>query len=273
MTSETKKTVLLVDDEKHIIRQVFAFFRSIPAYELIITADPKKVESVLKGARIELVITDLRMPNVSGYDIIRMAAQAQRKIPFIVITAYKRQEAPRLGAMNIADGDIVEKPFEPEDLEKKIREKLGIREQGPAGPGTVVTNSAKIIFIDDEKDLADVFKETFEEEGFNVDTFSNGKAALEHLRGRAGEYHVAIVDIGLPGGVNGYELILEIRKLNAKIGIIPISANYPPEVLKKLKEIGFDTRYFLTKPFDDVPALMEMVREFAARAGTYNEFN
>lgn len=271
--SEQKKTILLVDDEKHIVGQVRKFFMGSPAYQLIVTTDPKRVAAVLKGAKIELIITDLRMPNVDGYTIIKMAKSQDKAIPFVVITAYKDQEASKLKENGIAQDDIIEKPFEPEELEEKIRAKLHIKDGGLAGAEPVITNTAKIIFVDDEKDLAEVFKETFEEEGFRVNIFGNGKSALEHLRNHATDYHVAIVDIALPGGVTGYDIIIELQKINPKMGIIPISAHYPDEIKEKLHAMGFDDKKFMRKPFDDVPGLMDLVREHAARLGVYQQFN
>lgn len=271
--NEQKKTILLVDDEKHIVGQVRKFFAGSPAYQLIVTTDPKRVAAVLKGAKIELIITDLRMPNVDGYTIIEMARSQDKEIPFVVITAFKDQEAVKLKENDIAKDDVIQKPFEPEELEEKIRAKLGIKDGGLAGAEPVITNNAKIIFIDDEKDLAEVFKETFEEEGFRVDIFGNGKGALEHLKKHAADYHVAIIDIALPGGVTGYDIILELQKINPKMGIIPISAHYPDEIKEKLRQIGFDEKKFMRKPFDDVPGLMDLVREHATRLGAYQEFS
>lgn len=273
MSDQQKKTILLVDDEKHIVGQVRKFFSGAPAYQLIITTDPKRVAAVLKGAKIELIITDLRMPNVDGYTIIEMARSQDKEIPFVVITAFKEQESTKLKEHGIAKEDVLQKPFEPEELEEKIRRKLRIKDGGLAGSEPVITNSAKIVFIDDEKDLAEVFKETFEEEGFQVNIFGNGKTALDHLRAHASDYHVAIIDIALPGGVNGYEIIMELQKINSKIGIIPISAHYPDDIKQKLQEIGFDEKKFMRKPFDDIPGLMDLVREHATRQGAYQKFD
>lgn len=267
-----KKTVLLVDDEKHIVAQVYSFFKSVPSYQLMVTTNPSNVKSVLEGAKIELIITDLRMPNISGYDIIKMTKDLKKDIPFLVITAYMKEEAPQLKELGIADGDIIVKPFEPEVLEKKIREKLNIGGAFEHPEDETITNNGKIIFIDDEKELAEVFQETFEEEGFSVDIFGNGKDALDHLRKHPDDYHVALVDIALPGGINGYEIIKELQKINPKIGIVPISAHYPEEIKEKLQEIGFDPKKFMKKPFDDVPGLMELVREYAAKLGAYKKF-
>lgn len=268
-----KKTVLLVDDEKHIVAQAYSFFKSVPSYELMVTTNPTNVQSVLRGCKIELIITDLRMPNISGYDIIKMTKDLNKNIPFLVITAYMKEEGPNLKALGIADEDIIVKPFEPEELERKIRNKLGIKETYErSGVEPLVANTGKVIFIDDEKELAEVFKETFEEAGFSVDIFCDGKNALSHLHSHSQDYHVAIVDIALPGGVSGYDIIEELQRINPQIGIIPISAHYPEDIKVRLQQMGFDTSKFMRKPFDDIPALMGLVREHAVRLGAYKEF-
>ncbi|MDD5216932.1 MAG: response regulator [Candidatus Omnitrophica bacterium] len=266
--TEKKKTVLVVDDEKPIVAQIFSYLKSWCSYEPIATVNPAIVEKVLDTCQVQLIVADLRMPNISGFDIIKMVRAKGLHIPFVIITAYLASELPKLKEFGLTEADVVEKPFEPEMLESKISQKLKIESAfGKEAEQVFVENEAKVMIVDDEQEIAEIFATTLREDDYQVTTFGNGKVALEHLKQHAGEYHVAVIDMAIPG-LLGHLLIEELLKLNPKIEIIPISARYPDSVKEQLKSVGFDPEKLVTKPFD-LTALIDQIREYAVKAGVY----
>jgi two-component system chemotaxis response regulator CheY len=109
------KTIMTVDDSASI-RQMVAFTLKNAGYSVIEAVDGKDALGKLKG-KVDMVITDLNMPNMDGISLIKgIRAQASYKfIPIVMLTtesqAGKKQEGKDAGAT----GWIV-KPFKPEQL-------------------------------------------------------------------------------------------------------------------------------------------------------------
>lgn len=270
--SDKKKTVLIVDDDKKVIEKLLTFLRSRRSYEPIATANPTIVEKVLDTYQVELLICDLRMERMSGYDIIKMIRSKNLNIPFIIITAYLKDEFPRLQQLGVSKEDVIEKPFQdPLQVEALINRKLNITAipGASSAPTVFVDNNAQVLIVDDEQELAEIFSQSLQEEGYKVTSFGNGRQALDHLKTKANEFHVAVIDMALPG-LLGHELIKEMLKLNPKIKVIPISAKYADEMKDKLQTIGFDPEKLVTKPFDLIE-MMDEIKEYAKAAGVYRE--
>lgn len=109
------KTIMTVDDSASV-RQMVAFTLKNAGYGVIEASDGKDALSKLQG-KVDMVITDLNMPNMDGISLIKaVRAQASYKfIPIVMLTtesqAGKKQEGKDAGAT----GWIV-KPFKPEQL-------------------------------------------------------------------------------------------------------------------------------------------------------------
>jgi CheY-like chemotaxis protein len=117
---------------------------------------------------------------------------------------------------------------------------------------------ARIIVIDDEKDVRDVLKEVLERAGFDVEVAANGDDGLELLRSKGAD--VVITDIIMPGK-NGVETVQDIRKNFPNTRVIVISGGgnvtpleYEPSAIKTSAYLASATAagadVTLTKPFD-----------------------
>jgi two-component system, OmpR family, response regulator ChvI len=79
----------------------------------------------------------------------------------------------------------------------------------------------KILFVDDELDIASVFKLALERAGFVVDAYTDPTVALSTVE--SGKYAVAIFDIRMPK-MNGFELYRQFRKLDGKTAVCFLTA-------------------------------------------------
>lgn len=73
----------------------------------------------LRTGNFDLLITDLRMPGIHGFELVRAARQAHGQIGILVMTGY-RNEFPYLEAIRAGANDFIHKPFPLEELEAKI---------------------------------------------------------------------------------------------------------------------------------------------------------
>ena len=85
MTGTKAQSILIVDDEE-IIRDLLA--EVLEDYTVSLAADGREAIDILKERKFDLVITDLRMPNVPGEEVVRYARETYPDIGVIVISAY-----------------------------------------------------------------------------------------------------------------------------------------------------------------------------------------
>ena len=113
-----KPTILVIDDSAETVAGLHNFFDT--KYEVLTAANGldglKHIEE--KETEIDLVITDLVMPDISGVGVISIVKKKYPRIPVIAITGWG--EHPEALATE-ADADLVlEKPFELAELDKSV---------------------------------------------------------------------------------------------------------------------------------------------------------
>jgi DNA-binding response OmpR family regulator len=121
---QRKTTVLIVDDEAHIVR-VVAFKLRAAGFEVIEAFDGEEAWSRLREHAVDLVLTDQQMPVLDGIGLARRIAEDERTAgtPVLMLTA----RGFRLDPQEFAGSGIVEmldKPFSPRVLVERIRANL-----------------------------------------------------------------------------------------------------------------------------------------------------
>jgi two-component system, chemotaxis family, chemotaxis protein CheY len=119
------KVIMTVDDSASV-RQMVTFTLQDAGYEVIPAVDGKDALSKLNGSPINMVITDLNMPNLDGIGLIReLRANSKYKfIPIVMLTTESQGEKKQEGKEAGATGWIV-KPFKPEQLVGVVKKVLG----------------------------------------------------------------------------------------------------------------------------------------------------
>lgn len=119
------KTILTVDDSASI-RQMVSFTLHNEGYTVVEAVDGVDALSKLKQTPVDMVLTDLHMPNMDGIELIRNVRSdpGYRFLPIIFLTTESQSEKKQEGKAAGATGWIV-KPFKPEQLIGVIRKVLG----------------------------------------------------------------------------------------------------------------------------------------------------
>jgi len=115
-----KKKILLIDDEEDLT-EMLSYRLMAAGYDIDIANDGATGVKRTKEYKPDIIILDLMMPEMSGYEVADELRKDQElsSIPFIVFTAAVNKELEeRVNHMGAAD--YITKPFEPEDLIEKI---------------------------------------------------------------------------------------------------------------------------------------------------------
>jgi DNA-binding response OmpR family regulator len=103
----------------------------------------------------------------------------------------------------------------------------------------------RVLIVDDELDLADIFKVAIKRIGCKVDTYNNPTEALAYFE--PNQYDLVIFDVIMPN-MSGFELFSKIRKIDNNVKVLFVTAfdNFEPEFLVKLPDM--DIKCVLKKP-------------------------
>lgn len=123
--------VHIVDDEEPV-RKSLAFMLTIEGFTVRMHESATAFLSAAPGLRSSVLITDLRMPDISGVDLLRRLAGLPQRIPSIVITGHgdvpMAVEAMKAGAL-----DFIEKPFADDVLIEAVKRAAGEISESPEG--------------------------------------------------------------------------------------------------------------------------------------------
>jgi len=125
------KTILLVDDEPENRRSYEEILNDL-GYEVIAEADGESALSVVRaGARIDLVITDYRMPGMSGLEFITQLRRYLLSVPVIMITAFGGI-GTYFQSLSLGVFEYVNKPVTKEEFERIVMAAIANSLPGPA---------------------------------------------------------------------------------------------------------------------------------------------
>jgi two-component system response regulator PilR (NtrC family) len=118
--------VLVVDDERSM-RELLAIVLRREGYDVLLADNGKAAVETLERERIDLLISDIKMPDMSGVDVLRAAKRVDQDILGIMITAFASTETA-VEAMRLGACDYLSKPFDVDLLKMKVREKIENRQ-------------------------------------------------------------------------------------------------------------------------------------------------
>jgi two-component system KDP operon response regulator KdpE len=116
-----KGNILVVDDEPQITR-VLKTTLSSHGYSVRAASDGDEALQIMKEWNPDLVITDLRMPNMDGLDLCRHVRRSSR-VPIIVLSV-KGEERIKVEALDAGADDYITKPFSINELLARVRAAL-----------------------------------------------------------------------------------------------------------------------------------------------------
>jgi two-component system response regulator PilR (NtrC family) len=122
----TRHRILIVDDEQSI-RELLAIVLRRDGYDVILAENGRTALNVLEQEPVDLLISDIKMPDMSGVEVLRAAKQIDHDILGIMITAFASTESA-VEALRMGAYDYVSKPFDVDELKIIVRNALERRQ-------------------------------------------------------------------------------------------------------------------------------------------------
>ncbi|OOV25805.1 two-component system response regulator [Flavobacterium sp. LM5] len=118
-----KKKILVVDDEKSICLLLQNFLSK--DYEVITIHDPIEALQWLDESLPDLIISDIQMTNMDGYEFLTKVRQRgfTKHTPFIMLSG-KSESKERIKCYRLGAQDYLTKPFNPEELDELVKKNI-----------------------------------------------------------------------------------------------------------------------------------------------------
>jgi len=116
-----KERVLIVEDDKHISKLI-KFNLEKANYDCTIAATGEKALEALDDRPVDLIILDIMLPGMDGYEICRTikGKDKLKNLPIIMLTA-KGEEVDRIVGLELGADDYIVKPFSPRELVLRVK--------------------------------------------------------------------------------------------------------------------------------------------------------
>jgi len=122
---DTQKRILAVDDEPNMRRLLEISLRQA-GYQALSAANGRDALDMLKTEQVDLVVSDLHMPGMSGLELLKKIRVDNENIPFIMVTA-QGEINTAVEAMKLGAADYILRPFDLEVLEVAIAKALDVQ--------------------------------------------------------------------------------------------------------------------------------------------------
>lgn len=230
--------VLLIEDEK-IPREQLAKVIRKEGFDVLTAENGLVGLDVFKKELPEIVVTDVKMPDVDGLEVMHMVRRFSENIQIILITAFGETDtvvaALREGAL-----DYLKKPLDLDQLTLALgraKEKVSETRKSPAFP--------TILLVEDEEGTRERLARMLEKEGWRVLQAGDGEEALEVFLQEKTD--VVVLDIKMPKK-DGIQTLHEMREITGDFEAI-ILTGYGDEksAIQALRDGAIN---FLRKPLD-----------------------
>jgi two-component system response regulator PilR (NtrC family) len=117
--AKVRGNILIVDDERSM-RDMLEIFLEREGYSVSAYSNgADAMAAMAAGASFDLVISDINMPGISGFDLLRSIREQNEELPVLMITAYGSPDSA-VEAMKLGATDYITKPFRIEEIKARI---------------------------------------------------------------------------------------------------------------------------------------------------------
>lgn len=257
--TEAEHAQILLIEDNAIDRSNVEKLLKDEAVKIIAVETGNEAFQLLQSQHIDIVILDLKLPDMNGFAWIEQAKQYLNPPPVIVYSARELTENEVFGLKGVTESIVTKNA-----LNSRLREEVLylLNHLLPVSSYSMpeLATGKKILLVDDDARNLFALTKVLKTKGFSIDVAPDALKALELLAQKS--FDVLLTDIMMPD-INGYELIRRVRALGYdKLPIIAITA----KAMKGDDSLCLDAgaNAYLSKPVD-VRALIEMMNNLAIK--------
>ncbi|MBR9706428.1 response regulator [Candidatus Pacearchaeota archaeon] len=232
------KKVLYVEDDKDTAEAVEILLRN-SGFDSKIANSGKECMEILDLESFDLIILDVMLPDMSGWDIFETLRDRKIKSKIAFLSALPISSSRMQELKNAGISDYITKPFNRKILVEKINTILIEKNK------IIQKETKKILYVEDDKDTAEAVKSMLNHAGFKTEIVCNGKECLNKTKEK---FDLILLDMMLPdmSGWDIFETLKQNKNIKAKMAFLSsIEANKAR--INELKHAGVAD--YINKPF------------------------
>ncbi len=237
--TEASPRILVVNDDQVQLR-LLAQLLTKDGKEVIPCTGGKEALSQLKKVKsVDLIITDLYMPEINGWKLCRLLRSPEfsdyNKIPTIIMSAtFSGSDAQDI-ARELGVNGFLSIPYNREELLATVDNTLsGVNER----------KNLSVLIVEDDENLRKTLCEGLDAYGFSVFEAKNGKQAYEQFGVETPD--IVLLDFHVPDN-DGEHLLSAFKVTENRAAVIVMTGNPSPDLALKINELGADA--YIRKPF------------------------
>lgn len=216
--------ILIVEDDQ-ALSQVLQKKLEFNGYEVATAPDGEAAMTELGKSKPDLILLDIVMPKMNGYEVLEKihSDPSLSPIPVIIISnSGQPVEIERTKELGAADY-IIKANFEPNEVLDKIDAHLGAeakkkKEEKPIAAKETSAETRSVLIVEDDKFLRDLLALKLKKEGFKVSEAVDGEEGLN--KAKSEKPHIIVLDLIIPGK-DGFAFLEEMKQ-DSQISSIPV---------------------------------------------------
>ena len=254
----TRIKLLMVDDDKEFLVSS-AHVLNRRGIKVQIAFDGAMALKTLREVKFDVVLLDIKMPGMDGFEVFRRIQIEQPGLPVILLTGHgsipQAFETSKEGVF-----DYLTKPCDMDTLSKVIQEAAAQAKNQTDTAGSIGTtpksgDQIQVLIVDDEVELLESLKNVLQRREMEVTTVQNGEEALKFMKESIVE--VVVLDVKMPG-MDGIVVLQRMKGEFPNVEVILLTGH--PTVntaMAGMKQSAFD---YIVKP-PDVDELADTIRQ------------
>jgi len=243
--SSKRRKLVYVDDMNY---SLISFKKGLSKfYEIYLSESSEKMYKILEKVTPDLILLDVNMPDVNGYETIKdlKADERYSSIPVIFLTCSSDRESVVKG-LSLGAADYVIKPFNSEKLIESIENLFSAKTNTANRIAEKSDSDTHILVVDDMSSMLRTIHHAIHDK-YKVSLLSNSSVVIDFLQNNKPD--LIILDYLMPG-LSGFALIPKIRELPgyANIPVIMVTTEGTFKNVSEAMILGAND--FIVKPFD-----------------------
>jgi CheY-like chemotaxis protein/class 3 adenylate cyclase len=241
--------VLLVDDSDLIHRHTRPILQA-EGYEVVEAWDGEQALALCAQRRFDLILTDVEMPKLDGWELCRRVKQDPKlqHIPVVICSSLGAASDLERG-FDLGADEYMVKPVVPEELVGRLQALLATK---------MLSERERLLVVDDSAAIRHLVSDCLKRQGFQVTTAVDGQDGFEKAQQTKPE--LILTDYDMPR-MTGFELVVALRRSEQTrdIPIVMLTARDTKRDQAQMRAAGLNS--YLVKPFgtDKCIALVERV--------------
>src|SRR5438445_2285297 len=218
-----QRDILIVDDDRQV-REVLHQIFEAAGYKCLLANDGREGVEVFKAGRPPLVVTDLKMPGITGIELLQQVRVVDDGVAVIVLTGAANVKTA-FASLKLGAHDFIMKPVYMDELliatERALerRQLLIERRQHQQAHGQRQEAPREVLIVEHYRQIRDLLHQTFLSAGYQCLLANDGREGLEAFR--KSRPPLIVTELTTPG-IKGIELLQQIRQEDPDVAVIAL---------------------------------------------------